>query len=189
MAYLAAAATVVAALVLVPQYADERPEGGFVSGNEAGSARTAPTAPRDLAEVTNAEMEAVISANPNVLGMRLALADRYIAEARYDKATEHYGMALKQAPNDPTVRAGAAWLLFKTGDTGAALRFLDETLADTPTSPDAQWYKARILLDGRSDPHGALDILRRLAARGDLPPERRNEVSQLMARAKEATRR
>ncbi|WP_216214738.1 tetratricopeptide repeat protein [Amycolatopsis aidingensis] len=194
-AYLVAGATVmVAALVLLPQYVAERPDGGAVTGNEAVQppvgASASPAPPRrDLSTVTAAEMERVLAANPEVLGMRLALAERYVEQAQYDKAAEHYGLALEQAPNNPTVRAGAAWLLFKTGDTDAALRFLDETLNIAPASPDVLWSKARILLDGRRDPRGALDILQRLAARSDLSPERRAEVDQLTARAQEAASR
>lgn len=194
-AYTLATATAgFAALVVLPQFVAERPDGGVVTGNEASQppvgASTSPgQSRRDLSTVTEAEMETVLAANPEVLGMRLALAERYVEQAQYDKAAEHYGLALKQAPNNPTVRAGAAWLLFKTGDTDAALRFLDETLNIAPASPDVLCAKARILLDGRRDPRGALDILQRLAARSDLSPERRAEVDQLTARAQEAASR
>ncbi|EIE99834.1 uncharacterized protein involved in biosynthesis of c-type cytochromes [Saccharomonospora glauca K62] len=195
VAYVSATAVAVfAALVLLPQYVAERPEGGFISGNEviqspAGAPSSSAQPPRDLSTVTEAEMEQVVAANPNVLGMRLALARRYVEKGQYDKASEHYGVALTQAPDDPQARSSAAWLLHKMGNTEAALRFLDKTLLGAPGSPDALWYKARILLDGRRNPAGALEILQGLVERGDLEPERLAEADQLMTRAREQTER
>lgn len=190
-AYLAAAAIAAfAAVVLLPQYLASRPAGGFVTGNEVAQqpAATTPSgsAPRDLSTVTEAEMEAVVAANPTVLGMRLALAERYLNNGNYDKASEHYGVALKQDPGNPDVQAGAGWLLFKLGQTDAALRFVDRALAIAPQSQDALWYKANILLDGRKDPTGALGLLRQLAQRSDLEADRRAQVQQLIAVAERA---
>lgn len=193
VAYLVAAAiAVIAAVVVLPQYVSNRPEGGFVTGNEAAQLPTAappaspaPT-PRDLSTVTDAEMEAVVTANPTVLGMRLALAGRYLDKGKYDKAAEHYGVALKQNPGNPEVQAGAGWVLFQLGQVDAALRFIDQALTIDPRSPDAQWYKANILLDGRKDPATALSLLRQLAQRDDLPADRQAQVRQLIPRAEQA---
>ncbi|MGH3516464.1 MAG: tetratricopeptide repeat protein [Haloechinothrix sp.] len=195
-AYIAAAGVAVfAAVVLLPQYVATRPAGGFVTGNEVVQANPdtrAPTpsapasAPRDLSKVTEAEMEAVIEANPNVLGMRLALANRYVDKAEYDKAAEHYGVALKQDPGNPDVYAHSGWLLFKLGKPDAALRFIDQALSIDPRSQDALWFKANILLSGRKDPAGALDVLRTLARRGDLPADLRDQVKRLTATARQA---
>jgi tetratricopeptide (TPR) repeat protein len=193
VAYLVAAAVVViAAVVVLPQYVASRPEGGFVTGNEAAQIPSAappaspePT-PRDLSTVTDAEMEAVVTANPTVLGMRLALAGRYLDKGKYDKAAEHYGVALKQNPGNPEVQAGAGWVLFQLGQVEAALRFVDQALTIDPGSPDAQWYKANILLDGRKDPTTALSLLRQLAQRDDLSADRLAQVRQLITRAEQA---
>lgn len=189
---LTTAAAVFAAVVLLPQYVAERPDGGSVTGNEvvqaasdSGSA-SPPPPPRDLSMVTEAEMEGVIAANPEVLGMRLALADRYLQKGRYDKAAEHYGVALKQDPGNPDVQAQSGWLLFKMGNPGAALRFVDQALMIAPGFQDALWYKANILLDGRKDIDAALRILRELATRSDLTADRRQQVDQLMAAARQA---
>ncbi|EGX55411.1 hypothetical protein SZN_33081 [Streptomyces zinciresistens K42] len=186
-------AAVVTVGLLLPRYVAERPEGGFITGNEAAapapgsSLDPAPSAsPRDLSKVTEAEMEKVVAANPNVLGMRLALAARYAGKGQYDKAVEHYGVALKQNPDDAGVRAQAGWLLFKMGRADNALRFLDQALALDPSSADALWYKANILFEGRKDATGALKILRGLQSRTDLPAERRTEVERLTATVRRA---
>lgn len=191
LAYLATAAVAVLALaVILLRYVSDRPDNGFVTGNEVAQPGQAPTGsrppPRDLSTVTEAEMEAVISANPNVLGMRLALAERYVAKGRYDKAAEHYGEALNQAPNNPDVQAQSGWLLFKMGKPSAALRFIDRALELNPGSPEALWFKANILLHGRTNPAAALELLRTLNERTDLPAELRDDVQQLMATAERA---
>lgn len=182
-AYLVAAAiAVVAAVVVLPQYLAPRPDDGFVTGNEAAQD---PGAPRDLSTVTDAELEEVVAANPTVIGMRLALADRYVQKGDYSKATEHYGVALKQDPDNPDVRAGAGWLLFRLGEVDTALRFVDQALSIDPDSADALWYKANILLD-RKDPTRALALLRQLAQRDDLPAESLAQVRQLITVAEQA---
>lgn len=188
-AYIAAAAIAVfAAAIVLPQYVAQRPERGFITGNEAAqsdpaSDSRAPSTPRstgrDLSKVTEAEMEAVIAANPDIVGMRLALARRYLDKGQYDKAGEHYGVALKQDPRNPDVLAQSGWLLFKLGKPDAALRFVDEALEIDPTSPEALWYKANILLDGRKNPDAALVILRQLSARDDLPADLHADVERL----------
>ncbi|MFC4004388.1 tetratricopeptide repeat protein [Prauserella oleivorans] len=192
VAYVAAAAVAVFAAVVLPQYVATRPDGGFVTGNEVaqsptGNASASPApAPRDLSTVSEAEMEAVVKANPTVVGMRLALANRYLEKGNYDKAAEHYGVALKQDPGNPEVQAGAGWLLFKMGQIDAALRFVDQALAIAPTMQDALWFKANILLEGRKDPTGALAVLRPLAQRGDLDADLRRQVRQLIRVAEQA---
>lgn len=191
LAYLATAAVAVFALVvLLPQYVADRPDGGFVTGNEAAQPAPTPTGtapqPRDLSTVTDAEMEAVIDANPDVLGMRLALARRYLDKEQYDKAAEHYGEALKQDPGNPDVQAQSGWLLFKTGNPAAALRFVDRALQIDPGSHETLWFKANILLHGRKDPTGALEVLRSLDGRGDLPADLREDVKQAIATAERA---
>ena len=190
-AYVLTAATAIAALMALPQYVAERPDGGFVTGNvdaqpPAAESTRPPQAGRDLSKVTNAEMEAVIAENPNVLDMRLALAERYIKKGKYEKAAQHYGVALKQEPDNPKVQAQTGWLLYLLGDPNGALEFIDEALTIAPGSPEALWYKANILLDGRKDHDAALGILRDLVSREDLPATWRGPVNQLINRAEKA---
>ncbi len=191
LAYMVTATVAVFALaVLLPQYVADRPDGGFVTGNEAAQPVPSPTGtappPRDLSKVTEAEMEAVLSATPNVVGMRLALAKRYVDKGQYDKAAEHYGEALKQDPSNPEVQAQSGWLLFKMGKPAAALRFVDQALRIDPSSQEALWFKANILLHGRKDPAAALEVLRTLNERTDLPADLRSDVKNMISTAERA---
>lgn len=155
-------AGILAAAVLLPQYVAPRPEGGFVTGNEVLGTEPAPPS-RDLSTVTEAEMEEVLAANPTVVGMRLALAKRYLQKANLDKAAEHYGVALKQDPGNPDVQAGAARLLFEMGRPDAALRFVTRALEIDPSS------------------RAAAQVLWSASGRADLPDHVRSTVNQLIA--------
>lgn len=190
VSYLVAAALAIVVAVLLPQYVSSRPPGGAVTGNEVlepepNTAAAPPTA-LDPSSVSDAELEAAVAANPTAIGMRLALADRYLAAADYDKAADHYGVALQQDPGNPEVLGGAGWLLFKMGKVDDGLRFVDQALLVAPDSPDTLWYKANILLDGRKDVTGALEVLRPLTKRADLPDGLLARVNQLITRAERA---
>lgn len=181
--YLAAAAVAVAAAVLLPGYVSTRPAGGAVSGNEVLAPDTSVTTPAapDLSGMSDADLEAAVAENPTAIGTRLALAERYVAAGEYDKATDHYAVALQQDPGNPEVLGGAGWLLFKLGKVADAVRFVDQALAVSPDEPDVLWYKANIVLDGVGDTAGGRDLLRRLTERDDLPAGLRPQVDRRLA--------
>ena len=182
---LLAAAVVCGSLVALPAFVGDRPPGGYVTGNDMGGpapATTARSAGRDLSTVTDAELARVVAANPDVIGMRVALADRYAAKGRYEQATTHYLAALKRDPGSAEAQAGLAWVLFQTGQADQALPLVDRALRTAPALPRALWTKANILLYARADPGGALDLLHRME-RTSLPPEVRKQVAALVAMA------
>ena len=181
--YLVAAVAAVAAAVLLPGYVSTRPPGGAVSGNEVlapDTAVTTPTTP-DLSGMSDADLEAAVAGNPTAIATRLALAERYVAAGEYDRATDHYAVALQQDPGNPEVLGGAGWLLFKLGKVADAVRFVDQALAVSPDEPDILWYKANVLLDGVGDTAGGRDLLRRLAERDDLPADLQARVGRRLA--------
>lgn len=180
---LAAATAVVAAAVALPASVGDRPAGGFVTGNEVRGSAPAPPPPsggRDLSTVTDAEMERVIAENPDVLGMRVALADRYADKGRYDQAVTHYLAVLKRDPGSAAAQAGLAWAMFRTGRPEQALPLVDRALRSEPSLPRALWTKANILLYAGADPSGAIDLLRTME-RQPLTPTVRKQVTDLIA--------
>ncbi len=186
-AYAAAAMVAVLAVgVLLPRYLAPRPEGGTVSGNvaqtqpEPDPANKPASPPRDLSTVSNAQMEAVIARNPNVIGMRLALAERYLEEGNLDKAAEHYGIALKQQPRNPTVLAQAGQYLLATDKPAAARHNAQRALQINPSSPDALLLHAEILVDEGGDLQQARTIVRGLTARPNLDPDLRRRAEALL---------
>ena len=186
MAYVCAAVVALVAVgVLLPRYLEPRPPGGTVSGNVAqsqsapqASQRSAP--PRDLSTVSNAQMEAVIARNPNVIGMRLALAERYMEQGSYDKAAEHYNTALKQQPKNPKVLAQAGRFLLVTGKPAAAKHYVQQALRIDPSSADALLLRAEILVRNGSDLGQARTMLRELTARPELDEDLRRRAEDLL---------
>ena len=178
------------AAVLVTRNVLDRPPGGYVSGNipmqgmaDTGATTAAPDAPRDLSKVTDAELEAVVDANPRVVGMRLALAQRYTEKNRYDLALVHYAKALELEPGNAEAQAHLGWLNFQVGRTKEAARFVDAAVEADPKNPDALWFQANVRLDGTNDPAGALDALDALAELDGLGPTVRRQVAALRAEA------
>ena len=177
-----AAVVVVAVSAGLTVSVGDRPAGGYTTGNEAAASAPPPSqaAGRDLSKVTDAEMERVVAANPDVPGMRLALADRYVVEGRYDQAVTHYLAVLKRDPGSPEAQAGLAWVLFQTGRPEQALPIVDRALQRDPDLQRGLWAKANILLYSGGDPAGAISLLRRMA-RQPLAAEVRKQVTDLIA--------
>lgn len=167
---------VVAALVLLPAALVERPVGGAATGNVGQPAGPAATP----ATVTDAQLEEVVAANPDVIGMRLALADRYVAQGDYGPAMRHYLAALDREPSNAPALARLSWLLLQIGQTQQAWEMVNQALALDPALTEALWFRANIQLDGLDDPDGALATLRDLAARNP-PPEVAAQVQELVA--------
>ncbi|MHA6631408.1 tetratricopeptide repeat protein [Pseudonocardia sichuanensis] len=177
LAYLlAGVVALVAAVVLLPTSVLQRPAGGFVTGNEAVQGDAPPLDPS--ATVTDEQLEQVVAANPEVVGMRLSLADRYVAQGEYSRAVRHYLEALRREPRNAEGLAGLSWLLLQAGQPQEALISANEALAIDPTLVRALWSKANIQLNGIDDPAGARATLQELA-RLDLTPEERTQVERL----------
>lgn len=178
---LAATIAVVVAVVLLPSTIVDRPAGGAVTGIEpiAGPPGAPPAI--DPAAVDNTQLEQVVAENPEVIGMRLALADRYVAAGDHGAAMRHYVEAVNRRPDDADVRTRLAWLLLQIGQTGPALENVDRALALQPDSVEAAWVQANVLIEGTGDVRGGTAVLDKLAARRDLPPEFRSRVEALLA--------
>lgn len=177
---IAAVVVVAAGGVLLARSLDPRPSGGAVTGNEAAGGR-------DLSTVSNAELEQVVADNPDVIGMRLALARRYFEAGELDRALEHYRQVLDREPH-PEALANVGWILYtSTDETQAAAQFVEQSLGRDPDQLLAGWFLANIRLDGLDDPAGAAQIARRLLERDDLRPDDRTAIGQLLERAEAAT--
>ncbi len=183
LAYLlAGVVAVVATLVLLPASLIDRPVGGFVTGNEA--VQGAAPALDPSATVTDAQLEEVVAANPGVVGMRLALADRYVAQGDFGPAMRHYLDALRREPGNAEAHAHLGWLLLQIGRPQDGLESVDRALALDPSLDDALWFRANIALDGLDDPSSALVSLQELGGR-ELAPAVRAQVEGLAATAQQ----
>ena len=91
------------AIVAVIVSRSDRGETGAVQSTVS----TLPGGGRDLATVSDEEMEAVIEQNPSVTPMRLALIERYLREGELEKAKEHSEIALENDPAPEDAAGGA----------------------------------------------------------------------------------
>jgi tetratricopeptide (TPR) repeat protein len=192
MLYATGLATLVLAGVLVPQFVVDRPPGGYVTGNEVlqqpgttefPAAQAQAGRSPDLSEVSNKQLEAVVNANPDVTGMRLALARRYTADNRFDLAVVHYKKVLEQDPDNARAQAGLSWILLQLDEVADAERLAERALRNDPESLQAMWVHANILLYGLSDPPAAAAILDTMLKREDLHPAVRQQVRELRSEA------
>jgi cytochrome c-type biogenesis protein CcmH/NrfG len=176
---VATLATAAVAVVLLPGASGERPEGGFVSGNEVGAGR-------DLADVTDEEMEAVVAENPDVVPMRLRLARRYLDQRDWRRAFDHYSAVLDREPN-PEAMSHLGWVVFNQGEPDLAEQLLEASLAREPDDAEALWFLANVKLLGTQDLAGAETLLDRLAVRDDLSEEDREAVEDARRAVRELT--
>lgn len=133
----------------------------------------------DLSEVTTEEMEAVVSENPTIVGMRLALAGRYVDAGDHSSALEHYLTVLDQDPEQPEALAMVGWLSFLAGEAELAEPFVVKALDIEPDYPLAWWFLANVKV-ANGDPDAASQAIERLLAY-DLSQEVRAEAERFLA--------
>ncbi len=138
----------------------------------------------NLDDVSNETMEAVVAANldnPQINGMRLALAERYYTINDYRSAFPHY---LAVAESEAATPDEALTALIRLGlmawegnqEAEAAIALFDEALEISPRSSTAAYLKAQVLWCGLSDPQGASDLLEMVLANDELPADSRELV-------------
>jgi len=133
----------------------------------------------DLSSVGTEELEAVIAANPSIVGMRLALARRYVEAGDHSSALKHYLIVLDQSPDQPEALAMIGWLSYLAGESELAEPFVVKALASEPDYPLALWFLANIEL-ANGNPDGAATAIERLLSY-DLSPESRVEAERFLA--------
>jgi cytochrome c-type biogenesis protein CcmH/NrfF len=179
---LTGAVVAVCAMVtaLVVASIEPRPEGGFVTGGVAAEVATPAGDGRDLADVTNEEMERVIAANPAVVGMRLALVERYLRDGELEKARDHANAALEHDPSPADRERALKYLGWSTAVLGSpteGAKLLEESLRLDPGDLDALWFLANVRLEGLHDAAGAVELLDRIL-RSSIPAEQREVVEK-----------
>ncbi len=174
----------VAALVAVGWFMstviDDRAPGELATGGIAGEVASGGV---DLASVSNEEMEAVIAENPDIVGMRAALARRYFSEGEFSAALGHYLIVLEQDPGNAEALANVGWMSYLSDEAELAEAYVTRALDAAPGYPEALWYLANIRLFGVADPQGAVEPLEQLLAVDGLPDEVQAEAQSLLEMA------
>jgi cytochrome c-type biogenesis protein CcmH/NrfG len=97
----------------------------------------------DLSEVSNEEMETIVAQNPDVVGMRLALARRYFEAGDFTNALDHYMVVLDQEQH-PEALANVGWMTYMSGRSDLALGYVEAALVRQPDFVTATWFLGNI---------------------------------------------
>jgi len=136
----------------------------------------------DLNNVTVEELENVVARNPDIIGMRLALAQLYMQSNDVQNAVVHFGEVLKRERN-PEALAWLGYISFQVGELDAAESYLTEALEIQPVYPQAEWWLANLLFYGYETPDAAIPHLQAVLAAADLPDDIRVEAEAMLDEA------
>jgi tetratricopeptide (TPR) repeat protein len=164
--------------------------GNSLQERPAAAAGAADLEGQDLSEVSNETMEAVVAANPEIIGMRLALAERYFEVGDYRSAFPHYlGVA-----EEPEATAGEAitalvrlgWMAFDgNGEVETATNLVDQALAIDPRSTVALYVRARVRWCGAGETEEAIGIFERLLTDPDLDSDTKTQIESDLESARD----
>ncbi len=118
-----------------------------------------------LDSVTDEQMEEQIAKTPNVIGMRLALVERYLREGKVDDAYRHTQVAINSPGSDQELEQAFrlhGWVLALMGTPTVGADYLRAALSLSPDDKDAMYFLARVELTGLHDPDTAEKVLDQL---------------------------
>lgn len=133
----------------------------------------------DLSQISDEQMEEVVARNPDVVGMRLALARRYFEAGSFDRALDHYFEVLEREQH-PEALANIGWMTYLSGRPDVAVEYLETALARDPGYLPATWFIANVYVTlGRGAE--AVPYLARILDADDVPVEIRDNAETLLA--------
>ncbi len=140
--------------------------------------------PIDLASITTDRLEEVILANPDVIPMRLLLAQMLMDEREVARAAVHFGEVLEREDN-PEAMAWIGYISFLAEQYETAEGFLEDALAIEPDYPQAQWWLANVRLLGLNDAAGAIGPLQDLLVSSSVPEDIRRAAGEMLRQTRE----
>ena len=121
-----------------------------------------------------------VKANPKDLVVRTYLAERSLAEQKYDQAAQQYRQMLELAPKNPMLLNNLAWALGKLNDK-SALEVAQQALALAPNSPVVLDTYGSLLLDNGDGAKG-VETLRKAVSLGPKLPQLRVNLARGLAK-------
>ena len=141
----------------------------------------------DPETVSNEQLEAVVAANPDIIGMRMALADRYFAAEQFGSALDHY-LYIADADASPSEESRAlarlGWMAYATGLGQAAEEFIVASLEADPTNAEAVLFRGFITLYGLGDAERAIPQLEEALQLDGLSPGNVSELETALEDAR-----
>lgn len=151
---------------------------------------TVPGGPIDIAAMSTAELEAMLAEFPASVEVRLALADRHLAEGDTEGAIEHYAAVAEGDDATPLERSRAlariGYLAYATGQLESARQSLMESLELNENNTESALYLGYVLLNGFNAPQAAIPYLEQALADPAMPPNIVEDIEQMLDDAHQA---
>ncbi|MBT8197264.1 MAG: tetratricopeptide repeat protein [Acidimicrobiia bacterium] len=112
--------------------------------------------------VSSEQLEAIVAANPDIVGMRMALADRYFEDEDYGSALDHYLYIAEnagEAVDEAQALARIGWMAYRTGLHIEADEYVRTSLELDPSNAEAALYRGFITMYGLEDVEAAIPQL------------------------------
>ena len=141
--------------------------------------------PIDLDSVTNEQLEEVVRKNPDVFGMRISLANRYLSEGNFTDALNHYVYIASNDPTGefkPTALSQIGWMSYESGETMLALEYINESIRINSENILGNTYLGIILLEQDFDKEQGLRILEKVLDSPEIKSSEKEIVSQYIDR-------
>ena len=142
----------------------------------------------NIATMTTDELEDALANFPASVDVRLALADRHLAEGDQQGALEHYiAVATGEGSRGQKSRALArvGYLSYATGQYGPARESLLESLDLNRDNTEAMLYLGYVLLNGFDDAAGSIPYFESVLTDPLMPSEIIDSVKEKLAEARE----
>lgn len=144
----------------------------------------------DPDSVSNEQLEEVVAANPGIIGMRMALADRYFDAEEYGSALDHY-LHIADNATDPTDESKAlariGWMAYITGLPQEADRYVAASLRVDPANAEGVLYRGFVTLYGLGDAAAAIPELESALQLSNLSANVVSQIETALDEAREAT--
>ncbi|MEN8040623.1 MAG: cytochrome c-type biogenesis protein CcmH [Actinomycetota bacterium] len=137
----------------------------------------------DLSKVTNAEMEGLVAANPDVVGMRVALARRYFEAGEFTDALDHYMIVLDQEKH-PEALANVGWMTHISGRSDVALGYVEAALQVKPDYLTATWFLGNIQI-ALGNNEAAAEAFTTIVESDQIPDDVKQTAQQLLDQMEE----
>ncbi len=129
-----------------------------------------------------APMIAQLQQRPNDPDLLAKIGNLYYDSQAYPQAIEYYKKSLTVAPSNPDVRTDMGTAMFYNGDPDGALKEFATSLNYSPSHAETFFNRGVVLLQGKSDPKGAIASWQQLLKIAPNYPERA-KVEAMIAEA------
>jgi tetratricopeptide (TPR) repeat protein len=128
-----------------------------------------------------ANLKALLAADPKNLSALIRLGNLYYDHQRYQQAVDWYGKALEIDPRNPNVRTDRGTSYWNLNQPDAAIDEFNRSLEVDPGHAQTLYNLGVVYLHGKKDPQEAKKAWQRLLAANPNYPDRANVERQLAA--------